>query len=160
PFVIVAGKNQRFLFLLHALGGAGGRLVVVLGGVARLEIVIDALDENTVLGGDLVLHLQVGGERLGVVVRAPAVDRVVMAVDGKSGVVAVPVGGAALEAVAVAEVFAERNYAESVAFEKAGVFLLRDVLGGRTAADRLEEVGQKELAGPGRFVAQVDLARV
>src|SRR6185503_9138722 len=81
PFVMIAEKNVWLLPFPSAKGCAGRRranpgigaavLVVILGFVAKFAVIINALQQNTVLRRQLNLAFQRTGKLLQIVIPAP-----------------------------------------------------------------------------------------
>ena len=138
--MVIAGIDVGHLCLLCSERRAGGRRIVELPHVARLDALELGFQIDAVLERDLLFDPGGDIQSINVVVRPPAVVQQIIRVQGIAGIAERAKLRAGLTPVARTEIVGSGKYSQSVPLEQIRVFLLRDVLGQGTAADGREQV--------------------
>src|SRR5438477_4466640 len=131
--MMVAQQSKRFLGFFRAQSQIRPALalwesrIVIRIHITGLGVVIGHLEENAVLGSDLLFEAQRGGELVEIVVRALAVFRAVVHLGGVTEVSINAVLRRALNPVAPAQILGLGIEAEAIALEEFGVILRVDI---------------------------------
>src|ERR1043166_7643456 len=125
PFVMIAEQDLRFLPLPGSKILNGAALIVILGGVAGVDGVVDNLQVSAVLWRQLLFELRGQINLLLLVVGALSIFTAIVRIQRKAAAAEVPENRAGLNPIAAAVIMCFRREAEAVTFEEPGIVLRR-----------------------------------